>query len=239
MGLKMLPLSLPILTLLVSGPVLQEQDPLASYRAAAVARWGNDIRRLEALDSQEQHPENAVLFVGSSSIKRWATLAEDMAPWPTIRRGYGGARFSDLAVFLDRLVNPHQFSALVIFVGNDIAGKPEDKSPEEVVAIFEHMIAEFRKKYPSQPIFLLAVTPTSSRLEVWPVVNRMNGMLDESCSKQPNVFFLKTADRFLDANGKPKDELFIADRLHLNREGYRIWAEILKSELERVLKVSR
>ena len=77
------------------------------------------------------------MFIGSSSIRRWTDLNTDMTPRKTINRGYGGAKFTDLAVYIDRIVKPHQFKALVVFVGNDIVGKSDDKSPVEVARLFK------------------------------------------------------------------------------------------------------
>ncbi len=228
-------LLLPLVSLSI---LLQEVDVVTPYRAAAIERWEPEIQKLEELDKREHYPDDAVLFIGSSSIRRWESIAEDMAPWKTIRRGYGGARFSDLAVFVDRLVQPHEFSALVIFVGNDIAGKPEDKEPEEVVKLFEHIVGRVRVHHKEQPIFLLAVTPTSSRFEVWPEINRMNKLLEDFCKDHSKLHFIDTSMAFLGPDGTPRDELFVKDLLHLNREGYRLWAGILQRELERVLEVN-
>lgn len=211
-----------------------KSDPLGPYREAAISRWEGEIQKLEELDRKESNPPDSVLFLGSSSIRRWNSLAQDLAPWPTIRRGYGGARFSDLAVFIDRLTQPHEFDALVIFVGNDIAGKPEDKSPEQVVELFQYVVERVRTHHSQQPIFLLAVTPTSSRFDVWPRVARMNNLLKAHCESEPGLHFIETAYAFLGPDGTPNDTLFVEDRLHLNREGYRVWAEIIKEHLTKV-----
>ena len=45
-----------------------------------------------------------LLFIGSSSIRRWVSLAEDMAPYSSINRGYGGAHYYDLIHYIDRLI---------------------------------------------------------------------------------------------------------------------------------------
>ena len=76
-------------------------DPLEKYRESAKA-WEKDIAAFEKLDRENRDPENAILFTGSSSIRLWETMAEDMKPWPTIRRGYGGAKFHDLAIYAER-----------------------------------------------------------------------------------------------------------------------------------------
>lgn len=209
-------------------------DPVGKYRKAAIERWEKDIQRLESLDEKEKHPKNAILFTGSSSIRRWEKIAEDMKPWPVIRRGYGGARFSDLAVFIERIAEPHSFDALVMFVGNDIAGKDNDKEPEEVLRIYKYIVRMIRKSHPNQPIFCIAVTPTSSRFAVWPRVKEMNDLLKDHSEETEGLYFIDTAAAFL-KNGKPRDELFVKDLLHLNDEGYELWAKIIKNELSSVL----
>lgn len=212
-----------------------ETDPVAKYRQAAIARWEADIRELEQLDRTQVDPQDAILFTGSSSIRRWTSIERDMAPWPAIRRGYGGAQFSDLAVFIERIVKPHPYRALVIFVGNDISGKAEDKSPEEVLEIYRYLIKRVRESHPDEPIFCIAVTPTPSRISVWPQVQKMHALFKEFISKDEKLYFIETAYAFLDADGQPKGELFVEDRLHLNEEGYKVWAGIIKTELEKVL----
>ncbi|MDP5138969.1 MAG: hypothetical protein NWP83_00695 [Spirosomaceae bacterium] len=102
----------------------------------AAKSWESEIQRLEALDKTEKDPKNAILFIGSSSIRLWDNIADDMSPYPTIRRGYGGAKLSDLIFYTERLVYPHDFRALVVFVANDISNTPEDKSPQEIVKLF-------------------------------------------------------------------------------------------------------
>ena len=228
-------ITLLFLPLLCSSCLGQDSDPIAKYREAATKRWDKSISQLEELDKSERDPKNAILYIGSSSIRRWTTVAEDMAPWPAIRRGYGGAKFSDLAVFVDRLVNPHQFDALVIFVGNDISGSEQDKTPEEVLRLFNYVVERVRVGHPKQPIFLIAITPTSSRFHVWPQVQAMHKLVEEYVAKDDSLHFIATAKEFIGADGKPKDELFVKDRLHLNEDGYDLWASIIKKHLEKVL----
>lgn len=213
----------------------QASDPVAEYRDEAMKKWDEDIRQLEKLDATEKDPEHALLFIGSSSIRLWETIAEDMAPWPVIRRGYGGARFSDLAVFIRRLVDPHQFDALVIFVANDIRGREDDKTPAEVLRLARYCVDEVRKKHPSEPIFFIAITPTSSRFSVWDQIQEVNRLIADYCEKTDGLFFIDTARHYLDATGQPRDELFRDDKLHLNREGYRLWGRLIREAVGKVL----
>ncbi|MEC8554231.1 MAG: GDSL-type esterase/lipase family protein [Planctomycetota bacterium] len=212
------------------------QQVVEKYRAAASKNWEKAIQGLEKLDKEEEYSEKAILFTGSSSIRRWNSIAKDMEPWEPIRRGYGGARFSDLAVFIDRIVAAHQAQAVVVFVGNDIAGSEKDKTPAEATELYRYIVERIRKKLPSAPIFCIGVTPTSSRFDIWPRVQIMNRMLREYSESDDGLHYIDTAQAYLNESGRPRDELFVKDLLHLNADGYQLWSKLIKAELKKVLK---
>jgi len=210
-------------------------DILAPYRAAAVARWEEDIRTLEALDAVEENPADAVLFIGSSSIRRWNTIATDMAPYRVIQRGYGGAKYSDLAVFAERLLHPHQYRAVVVFVANDISGTPYDHSPQQVEQWVRYIVGVSRQHQPEAPVLLIEVTPTESRFAVWPQIRRVNERLREIALTTADTYFIATAEHYLDPYDEPRSELFVADKLHLNSDGYDLWSMLIRRRLDEVL----
>ncbi|MCM2371016.1 GDSL-type esterase/lipase family protein [Aporhodopirellula aestuarii] len=204
-------------------------------RIKAIRRWDADITRFEKLDQTEPDPENAILLLGSSSIRLWTDAAEMLAPYPIIRRGYGGARHSDFVVFARRLISPHQYRAMVLFVANDITGSSEDRSVDEVRKMVMHVIGVSRKYQPDAPILLIEVTPTPSRWKVWPEIRSLNAMFREVALTEPNVFCLNTAEYYLNADDTPRPELFRGDKLHQNEEGYRIWADLIRRRLDEIL----
>ncbi len=212
-------------------------SPLRKYEdLPEVKAWESDIKKFEALDKKENYQADAVIFAGSSSIRMWSTLSKDMEPYHVIQRGYGGAKLSDFAVYAGRIFSNHPCRALVLFIANDITGVPEDKSPEEVKKLFLNILETFRKTHHSQPVFWIAITPTSSRWKVWPKISRTNELIRKECENHRNTYFIRTDYAFLNDEGKPNDDLFAADRLHLNPNGYVIWSGIIKNELDRVLK---
>ncbi|AWV97810.1 GDSL-type esterase/lipase family protein [Arcticibacterium luteifluviistationis] len=210
-------------------------SPYKKY-ADTAASWEEEITKLEYKDDAESYSDDAVLFIGSSSIRIWENIKEDMAPYEPIRRGYGGAHFSDLVHFTKRLVYPHNFQALCIFVANDITGGENDRSVGEVMTLFKEVVSTVREKYPDTPIFQIAVTPTSSRWKVWPQSNKLNKALKAYCEKHDNLYFIDSVAPYLNEEGTPRDELFLGDKLHQNQAGYDIWAAEIKKELDKVLK---
>ena len=212
-------------------------SPVTKYRhLPEVLSWENDIKNFEQLDKNEKYKEDAILFAGSSSIRLWTSLEKDMAPYHIIQRGYGGAKLSDFVVYAGRIFDPHQCKAIVLFIANDITGTQLDKTPKEVAALFRNVLRTIRKKHPATPVFWIAITPTASRWKVWPEIQKANSLIKEICDNQKNTYFIKTNFAFLNENGVPNDELFRDDKLHLTEQGYAVWTEIIKKELNNVLK---
>ena len=220
--------------------VLLSCSQVKKYRdLPEVLAWENDIREFEQLDKSVKYSPEAIMVAGSSSIKLWATLETDMYPYPVIQRGYGGARLSDFAVYADRIFAPHPCRAIVIFIANDITGGDSDKSPREVAELFRYLVKIIRKTHPDTPVFWIAVTPTAARWSVWDKIQEVNTRISGICDDKDNTWFIRTDFAFLDANGKPRTELFIEDKLHLNRQGYAVWTEIVKKELKKVIPVTK
>lgn len=201
-----------------------------------VKAWESEIVKFEQLDISKSYPSNAVLFAGSSSIRLWSTIGKDMLPYNVIQRGYGGARLSDFAVYADRIVYPHDCSAIVLFIANDISGDQNDKSPEQVAQLFRKTLFIIRRKFPRTPVFWIGITPTSARWHVWPDIKKTNEMIRKICENHHHTYYIHTEQAFLNASGLPRNELFASDKLHLNENGYALWAEIIKKELNRVLE---
>ena len=207
------------------------EDP---QREASRQRWAEEVSKLRALDELESYPDDAVLFFGSSSIRLWDTIAEDMAPMVPIRRGFGGAKSLDLAVFAPELIPSHRYSALVVFVANDIAGEEgkTDQNPDDVRNRLKEVWEVSRKHQPQAPLLLLEITPTDRRRHVWDQQRALNHCLRDWTLTEPNVYFLPTAEYFLDAEDQVRSEFFGEDRLHLSRAGYRQWGTLIRRRLQ-------
>lgn len=216
---------------------VSEPEPVYQrYAEAAEQRWGETIAGIEKRDQDETDPEDAVLFIGSSSVRMWDTIDEDIAPYAAIQRGYGGARFSDLAVFAERLITPHRYKALVVFVGNDVTGSSRDHSLEEIERLARYVVGVSKAHQEDAPVLLVEVTPTASRFAAWPKIRKVNHLLREITLTEPDTYFVDTAEYFLDAENEPVDRYFRSDRLHQNEQGYAVWAALIKRRLDEVFR---
>lgn len=209
-------------------------SPLKKYKPKD-RQWAiAEIEAFEKLDTTEEYDKEAILFIGSSSIRLWNTLERDMTPYPVIQRGYGGAHFRDMIYFTDRILADHPLSMVVCFVANDISGSPKDGSPKEVLRLFKYFVKQVRSKHPQIPILQIAITPTQSRWKKWTEIKMVNDLIQAYCDKTENLYFIDTVPTFLNEKGLPKTEWFIRDQLHLNETGYTVWNQLIKSEIERV-----
>ena len=203
----------------------------------SVKSFEPEIAKFDSLNKTETYPANAILFAGSSSIRLWGTIKEDMFPYPIIQRGFGGAKIEDLAYYLHRIVYPLNFRAIVFFAGtNNITGSSNDMAADSIIHWINLINHQVRKKYPVVPIFWIAITPVNSRIKVMDKVFAMNKRIKALCDGNKNMYFIDTEKSFLGADGKPIADLFIQDQLHLNRQGYILWTSLIKGELDKQLK---
>ena len=209
-------------------------------------KWEDEIKKLEVLDKKETYSNQAVLFIGSSSIRLWKSIEEDLDTYEPIKRGYGGAHYYDIIHFTNRLVSPHKVKAIAIFVANDITGKENginnqtvnrDLSPKEVLRLVKFVTKEIRKSHEKVPVFFIETTPTSKRWKVWDKISKANDLIENYTSKSENLYYINTRSFYIGSDGMPNDSLFVKDKLHLNREGYKLWGKIIKENFDKNLSL--
>ncbi|MGA0374089.1 MAG: GDSL-type esterase/lipase family protein [Flavobacteriaceae bacterium] len=194
----------------------------------------SEVQALEALTDYKKL-DNYLLFLGSSSIRRWNNITKQMAPYKVVKRGYGGAHFYDLIHFTDRLVSPHQKArALICFVANDISGKDSDLSPGEVFRLFKYFTRQVHRLHPGLPIYFIEITPTPSRWKFWDQISKVNAKVQQYAASHSMINFISTQKKFLGPNGRPLSYLYVSDSLHLSDKAYHLWSEIIKDKLIKV-----
>ena len=196
--------------------------------------WEPEVAAFERADEESPPPEGAILFVGSSSFRFWEELESDMAPMSVFRRGFGGAKLSDLIHFADRIILPYSPRAIVIHAGgNELTEAPGNarRTPVEALADYRELIAMIRVRHASIPIYYLALRPSnlpSARDELMALIEA------ESVATEGLEFIDAGAGLTLES-GAPDPDLIRWDYIHLNRQGYEAWAPIVRERLMRDL----
>ena len=183
-------------------------------------QWEKEVAAFEASDRTNPPPKHALLFTGSSTIRKWTTLARDFPNQPVINRGVGGSEIVDITHFADRIVFPYK-PKMIFFRcgGNDIAN---GKSPEQVAGDFKEFVETVRANLPETEIVFIAWNPTVARWRNNDKEQTFNKLVRDDIKQTPNVKYCDATDISLGKDGKPRADLFVKDGLHFNAQGYKL-----------------
>lgn len=196
---------------------------LGEEKAHDFAKWEKAIVAFEEADKMNPPPQNAILFIGSSTIVRWTTLAQDFPEHRVINRGFGGNQIIDSTHYAERMIFPYKPRQIFLRAGgNDLNS---GKSPEQVFAEFKDFVAKVQGKLPETEIVFISVAHTPARWKLAEKEKAFNAMAKEFIGQKPRLKYVETGEMAIGADGMPREELFVADKLHINAEGYKILAE--------------
>jgi len=192
-------------------------------------RFENEISTFQEWDKKNSFPPDAILFVGSPSIRMWETGIA-FPDLPVINRGFGGSHISDVLFFYDTIVKKYKPAMIVFYAGdNDIAG---GKLKDQVFKDYQKLISQIFIDNPKAKFVYIPIKPSSSRWNFWPEMKEFNHLVNEFNQKNDNLYYVDLATPMIGDSSKPNDNLFLEDKLHLNEKGYTIWNSILKQFLE-------
>jgi lysophospholipase L1-like esterase len=193
------------------------------------AKWEKEISAFEAADKVSPPPTNAILFVGSSSIRMWKNVAQDFPNHRVINRGFGGSELEDSVHFFDRIVLPYRPGMIVMYAGtNDING---GKKPERVFDDFKQFVAQVEARLPGTRIAYISVAPNPARWAQLEKLKATNRMISDYCKEHAGLAFIDVFSKMLDETGNPKPDIYLTDKLHMNAKGYAIWKEVVGAYL--------
>ena len=189
------------------------------------AIWEKDIQKFEAADKANPPKSGAIVFIGSSSIEHWKDIANDFPDKRVLNRGFGGSRIADSTYYAGRIILPYKPSMIVFYAGdNDIA---DGHTAQQVFDDYVAFVARVRTDLPATPIAYISIKPSPSRVKLLPVMTEANGKIRVYAAAHPHLIYIDVASKMLDAGGQPRAELFVEDRLHMNRAGYDLWRGII------------
>ena len=210
-----------ILLLALLAPFILRAEPVAD----PFAKWEKEISAFEEADREHPPEKGGIVFIGSSSIKKWTTLAADFPHHRVLNRGFGGSQLVDSVHFAERIVIPYAPRMVVLYAGgNDInAGK----SATQVFADFRAFVEKVRAALPETEIACISIAGNPKRWAQVETVKEVNAAIANYMKGQPRLTFINVFPRMLGDDGLPRPEIFSADDLHMNAEGYRLWRDIV------------
>jgi lysophospholipase L1-like esterase len=185
-----------------------------------------EVRSIERLHKQAPPPAGATVFYGSSSLRLWSTLAEDLSPAPVVNRAFGGSTLAACAHFFSRLVPPCTPGSLVIYAGDNDLG--DGRPARAVIESLHTLLAQIDLMLGPLPVAYMAIKPSPARWDLRDAIRTVNDAARQALLDRPHGHFIDVHSPMLRRNGKPAEALFAEDGLHLSAEGYRLWTAILR-----------
>ena len=195
-----------------------------------IRRFEEEIIKFETEDSVSGFPKNAYLFIGSSSIRKWHSLQENMKPLQVINRGFGGSTMAEAIYYFPRIVKKYEPEAIILYEGdNDLSA--DNLQPEDFFELFK-LFTEIRDAYlPNSKLYFLSIKPSPARLQHLEKMMKANELIRKHSLQHDDIFYIDISSDMFDADKKIRDELFLKDRLHLNALGYKLWKDIVRDLL--------
>lgn len=204
---------------------------LVSGLHASPAQWRDQVA---ALAVRPATGPVDVVFIGSSSVRMWKSLAQDFPRWRTVNCGFGGSQLADSVFYFDQLITPRAPRAAVLYAGeNDLAA---GITPEQLLADFHAFRERLHAVRPTTRLIYLSCKPSPARVAQQERFRAANALIAAACAADPLCTFVDVFTPMLDGGGQPRAKLFGPDRLHMNATGYALWTKTLLPVLGRVLE---
>ena len=216
--------------LLVVGIVLAGCPSMGNdWRDAIATRWERELAQFAAADLASPPKPGGLLLVGSSSFRLWTNASAAFPERRVINRGFGGSQMHELLALTDRLVWPYAPAEILVYEGdNDLA---HGKAPAIIVEEFRKFAHRVHRRLPEARIRFVSIKPSPSRAHLLTNAAAANAEIKTYCARRPWLGFTDVFTPMLNEEGRPRTELFVADKLHLNADGYALWTSIIRRDL--------
>ncbi len=198
--------------------------PLFNHAQSESPFW-EEIEAFKTQDKVNPPPAGITLFVGSSSIRLWKTLAEDFPQHKVLNRGFGGSTLKDLDLYLEDIVLAYQPRQIVIYCGeNDIAA---GVSAKKTYKRYRKIHGKIRKRFPEVPVVFISIKPSPSRSQYLTAVIEANRLIRNFLMSTSNTTYVDVFNNMIDQQQRPLPHIFVEDNLHMNATGYQIWQKLV------------
>ena len=203
--------------------------------ALYIQQWSKDdtfideINEFKKLDNENFPGKGKILFTGSSSIRFWESLEEDMEPLEVLNRGFGGAQISHVIYHFEEIIKPYNPKAIVFFCGtNDLTAL---KTPEETVHDFKKFYSLIRNQFGNIKVYMIGIKPTVDRFYLDEEEKIFNNSIKLLANEDAYLEYIDVWDSMLNEDGSRMPELYIEDGLHMNKKGYEVWTKLVRKSL--------
>ena len=191
----------------------------------------DEIDAFKKLDEAAFPAKDEILFVGSSSFRKWTYVQESFTKFKILNRGFGGSTLPDVIRYADDIIFPYRAKQIVIYCGeNDIASS-DTITAKMVLDRYRQLFFLIRGKMKNVEIDFVSIKPSPSRIKFRTTVEQANQLIKDFIATQKHAKFIIIFDLMLNTDGSMNKDLFVEDNLHMNAKGYAIWQKIIEPYL--------
>lgn len=198
---------------------------------AQQAPFYSEIQQFKKEDNIHFPPKHAILFLGSSSFRKWTDVQKYFPSYPIINRGFGGSTIPDAIHYLNQIVFPYQPRQILIYEGDNDVASSDKITADSVLNRFKKLFFLIRRKLPGTNISFVSIKPSLNRESMMPEMAKANSLIKNFLKDKKNAAFIDVYHSMLTKEGKPMPDIFIEDGLHMNAKGYGIWQKIIEPYL--------
>jgi lysophospholipase L1-like esterase len=208
-----------VLLLLISTKIFAQHPP-----------FYDEIQNFKKQDSIHPPQQGIILFVGSSSFRKWTDVQQYFPAYPLINRGFGGSTLPDVIRYAKDIIFPYHPKQIIIYCGDNDFASSDTVTAQTVFSRFKTLYYLIQSNMPRVNIVYVAIKPSPSREKLMPKMEDANKLIQDFLSTQINTSFVDVYHLML-RDGKPMPELFVEDMLHMNAKGYAIWQKAIEPYL--------
>lgn len=185
--------------------------------------------RINELAQQYKSAEKGgVLIMGSSTMDYWKTWQTDIGGRLGYNVGIGGTIVEDWLYAYDKLVKPFNPSVILVYLGgNNINNMGHTGAYAE--SLMEQLLGKMHADFPDAEIYYIYSMAVPSCYKGGKFNTEYGAFIDEMKALVEKTDWLSGIDTFNDLtkDGEAKKELYRNDGIHLNDDGYDVFARII------------
>ena len=169
-----------------------------------------------------------VLIMGSSTMDYWKTWQTDIGGRLGYNVGIGGTIVEDWLYAYDKLVKPFNPPVILVYLGgNNINNMGHTGAYAE--SLMEQLLGKMHADFPDAEIYYIYSMAVPSCYKGGKFNTEYGAFIDEMKALVEKTDWLSGIDTFNDLtkDGEAKKELYRNDGIHLNDDGYDVFARII------------
>jgi lysophospholipase L1-like esterase len=189
--------------------------------------FADEIQAFKNQDKLNPPPAHSILFVGSSSFRKWTDVSNYFPGYTIINRGFGGSIFPDVIRYTNDIIIPYHPKQVVIYCGDNDLASSDAITADSVFERFRVLFEMIRTGLPGENIAYVSIKPSPSRARLKEKMEKANLLIQTYLSIQSNAAFVDVYHKMLNPDGSIMTDIFLEDNLHMNAKGYAIWQKAI------------